>query len=115
GTKIQVIIHAFYTGNFNSTLNPNNTYTISNFQVQKNELLFNMCDHGYLLKFTGRTRVSDNNKHTIVEASMNSKKCTGIISGNLRRDRLIGYFMYNSWNNTSSKVFATWLVLLSMP
>ncbi|XP_058774410.1 uncharacterized protein LOC131648692 [Vicia villosa] len=91
GTNIQDIIPAFYKGDFESALAPNNTYTISNFQVQNNDMLFKASDHGYLLKFIGGTKVFYANKNTIGDGSINFKPFADIISRKWKIDRLIGY------------------------
>lgn len=46
-----------YKQAFNYVLTVNNTYTIGNFQVQMNELMFKASDHKYLLTFTSSTTV----------------------------------------------------------
>ncbi|XP_058746052.1 uncharacterized protein LOC131618919 [Vicia villosa] len=67
GSDIHVIVPPVYRKNFDSLFVVNDTYTIANFQVQLNDLLFKPSAHKYLLKFTGGTKVGDRNVHQIQE------------------------------------------------
>lgn len=55
----------FYKAAFDLGLSANNTYTMTNFESQKNDLMFKTTDHKHVLKFIDGTIVSDVNKHTI--------------------------------------------------
>ncbi|XP_058774959.1 uncharacterized protein LOC131649219 [Vicia villosa] len=52
GSDIHVIVSPVYRQSFDSLFVVNDTYTIANFQVQLNDLLFKPSAHKYLLKFT---------------------------------------------------------------
>lgn len=62
-------------------LKENNTYTLSNFQVGTNDLLFKASYHKYRLKWTGGTTAVDVNVHNIPNPILKIKPLAEIISG----------------------------------
>jgi len=69
-------------------LQENNTYTLSNFQVRINDLLFKASDHKYRLNWTGGTTTVDVNAHNIPNLVLKFKPFTEILSGKWRSDVL---------------------------
>jgi hypothetical protein len=69
-------------------LKENNTYTLSNFEVGTNDLLFKSSDHKYRLKWTGGTTATDVNVHNIPNPPLKMKPLAEIISGKWRPDIL---------------------------
>lgn len=80
GNDIHIIIPTTFKQEFDLILTVNNIYTIANFQVQLNELLFKAFNHKYLLKFTWVTIVGDNNKHHILDKTLHFTHFWDIIS-----------------------------------
>ncbi|XP_058749272.1 uncharacterized protein LOC131622262 [Vicia villosa] len=74
---------------FNSVLTVDNTYTIANFHVSLNELLFKPSKHKYVLTFMGGTSVGDQNKHQIPPKSLNFTPFTDILTGKWKKDVFI--------------------------
>lgn len=75
---------------FDSVLLVNNTYTMTNFLPQINDLIFKTLEHPFVIRFTPGTHVSDINKHEIPGKRLNFKPFAEIISGNWRNGLLIG-------------------------
>ncbi|AES60186.1 putative nucleic acid-binding protein [Medicago truncatula] len=65
GDDIHVVIPTEYKAMYDLILKENNTYTLSNFQVGTNDLLFKASYHKYRLKWTGGTTAVDVNVHNI--------------------------------------------------
>jgi len=78
-----------YKALYDQILQENNTYTLSNFQVAANDLIFKASDHKFRLKWTGGTTTSDQNVHDIPNPPMKFKPLAEIISGKWRPDILI--------------------------
>jgi hypothetical protein len=74
---------------YDKILQENNTYTLSNFNVQNNNLAFKACDHKYMLKWTGGTTADDVNRHTITSANIKFKPFAEILSGKWKADLLV--------------------------
>lgn len=89
GNEIQLIIPTGYKAMYDKILQENNTYTLSNFNVQNNNLAFKACDHKYLLKWTGGTTADDVNRHTITSANIKFKPFAEILSGKWKADLLV--------------------------
>jgi len=66
----------------------NSTYTLSNFHVMNNDLIFKASEHKYKLKWTGGTNVVDVNKHKIPDAPIKFKPLAEIVAGKWRADLL---------------------------
>ncbi|XP_058752240.1 uncharacterized protein LOC131625396 [Vicia villosa] len=66
------------------------TYTVSNFSVQPNNLVFKPSSHKFLVKFTGGTAVGDVNKHDIPPKPRPFTSFPDIINGNFQKNVLIG-------------------------
>lgn len=75
---------------FDSALIVNKTCTISNFQVQKNDLMFKASNHKFLLKFTSGTTVGDYNKYSIHGKVIKFTSFVDIISEKWQTNLLIG-------------------------
>ncbi|XP_058724536.1 uncharacterized protein LOC131596005 [Vicia villosa] len=89
GSDIHVIVPPVYRQNFDSVFVVNDTYTIANFQVQLNDLLFKPSAHKYLLKFTGGTKVGDRNVHQIQEKACRLTPFLDILTGKWNKDQLL--------------------------
>jgi hypothetical protein len=72
---------AAYKALYDQILQENNTYTLSNFQVGTNDLLFKASNHKYRLKWTGGTTAVDLNVHDIPKPPLKFKPFAEIISG----------------------------------
>ncbi|CAK8541151.1 unnamed protein product [Lathyrus sativus] len=88
-SDIHVKVSTMYKQSFDFVLAVNNTYTIANFQVMLNELLFKSSDHNYVLVFIGGTSVCNKNKHAIPPKNMKFTQFVDIIFGKWKRDVLI--------------------------
>lgn len=88
GDDIHVVIPTEYKAMYDLILKENNTYTLSNFQVGANDLLFKVSDHKYHLKWTGGTTAVDVNVHNIPNPILKIKPLAEIISGKWRSDIL---------------------------
>ncbi|XP_058722123.1 uncharacterized protein LOC131593573 [Vicia villosa] len=89
GSDIHVIVPPVYRQNFDPLFVVNDTYTIANFQVQLNDLLFKPSAHKYLLKFTGGTKVGDRNVHQIQEKACRLTPFLDILTGKWNKDQLL--------------------------
>ncbi|XP_058777014.1 uncharacterized protein LOC131651367 [Vicia villosa] len=89
GTDIHVIVPPLYSQTFDSQLAVNDTVTISNFQVQLNDVVFKPSNHKFLLKFSGGTTIGDRNKHLIPEKDLKITPFSDIITGKWKKDVLI--------------------------
>ncbi|XP_058746645.1 uncharacterized protein LOC131619576 [Vicia villosa] len=89
GCDIHVKVPHPFKQAYDSLLTVDNTYTISNFQVSLNDLLFKPSDHKFMLTFTGGTSVTDKNKHDIPAKPLKFTSFTDIMTGNWKKDVLI--------------------------
>ncbi|XP_058744322.1 uncharacterized protein LOC131616890 [Vicia villosa] len=89
GCDIHVNVPHPFKQAYDSLLTIGNTYTISNFQVSLNDMLFKPSDHKFILTFTGGTSVTDKNKHQIPAKPLKFTSFTDIMSGNWKKDVLI--------------------------
>ncbi|XP_058784404.1 uncharacterized protein LOC131659197 [Vicia villosa] len=89
GTDILYRVPSALKQTYDSILTVNNTYTISNFQVTLNDLMFKPSQHKYTLTFTGGTSVSDKNKHDIPQKTLIFTPFGDILTGKGNRDVLI--------------------------
>ncbi|XP_058736051.1 uncharacterized protein LOC131608135 isoform X3 [Vicia villosa] len=89
GTDIHCRVPTALKQTFDSVLTVNNTYTISNFQVMLNDLMFKPSQHKYMLTFTGGTSVSDKNKHDIPQKPLIFTPFCDILAGKGKNDVLI--------------------------
>ncbi|XP_058775346.1 uncharacterized protein LOC131649610 [Vicia villosa] len=89
GCDIHVNVPHPFKQAYDSLLTVGNTYTISNFQVSLNDMLFKPSDHKFMLTFTGGTSVTDKNKHQIPAKPLKFTYFTDIMSGNWKKDVLI--------------------------
>ncbi|MCH82309.1 replication protein A 70 kDa dna-binding subunit C-like, partial [Trifolium medium] len=69
-------------------LTVNNTYTMQNFQVSKNDDLYKASHHVYKLRFNGGTIVKDVNVHKIADPVTNCKPFIQIANLDFREDLL---------------------------
>ncbi|CAJ2664510.1 unnamed protein product [Trifolium pratense] len=69
-------------------LSVNNTYTMQNFQVSKNDDLYKASHHVYKLRFNGGTIVKDVNVHKIGDPVINIKPFTEIANLDFHEDLL---------------------------
>ncbi|KAI5442808.1 hypothetical protein KIW84_011726 [Lathyrus oleraceus] len=91
GTDVHVIVPTTYLSAFNTMLNVDHTYTISNFKVAANDLVFKPSCHQYMVKFTGGTSVSDVDKHVIPPKITHFTSFDNIMTGRFKKDVLIAY------------------------
>ncbi|KAI5445469.1 hypothetical protein KIW84_013631 [Lathyrus oleraceus] len=89
GTDVHVIVPITLKATFDSVLLVNNTYTVTNFLPQINDLRFKTSEHPFVIKITPETHVSDINKHEIPGKRLNFKSFAEIISGNWRNNLLV--------------------------
>ena len=78
---IQVVIPTVYKATYDKILEENATYTLSNFQVVSNDLVFKASEHKFQLKWTGGTNVVDINVHDVPKPDIKFKPFAEIISG----------------------------------
>ncbi|XP_058753022.1 uncharacterized protein LOC131626208 [Vicia villosa] len=89
GCDIHVNVPHPFKQAYDSLLTVGNTYTISNFQVSLNDMLFKPSDHKFMLTFTGGTSVTDKNKHQIPAKPLKFTSFTDIMSENWKKDVLM--------------------------
>ncbi|XP_058784467.1 uncharacterized protein LOC131659272 [Vicia villosa] len=89
GCDIHVKVPNAFKQAYDSLLTVGNTYTISNFQVSLNDLLFKPSYHKFMLTFTGGTSVTDKNKHQIPAKPLKFTSFTDIMTRNWKKDVLI--------------------------
>ena len=92
GNDIQVIIPTAHNATYDKILEENATYTLSNFQVVSNDLLFKASEHKFKLKWTGGTTVVDINVHDALKSETKFKPFAEIISEKWRPDILVSKF-----------------------
>ncbi|XP_058727171.1 uncharacterized protein LOC131598606 [Vicia villosa] len=88
GTDIHCRVPSALKHTYDYVLTVNNTYTISNFQVTLNDLMFKPSHHKYILTFTGGTSVSDKNKHDIPQKPLIFTPFGDILTNKGNRDVL---------------------------
>lgn len=111
GIDIHVIVSIMFKQAFDSVLSINKTCIITNFQVQLNDLMFNVTDHKYLLKFTGGTTVGDNNKHEIPDKVINFISFPKMILGKWKKNLLI-YILFMSRSFRSMNHFGICILII---
>lgn len=89
GADIQVIIPTGYKADSEKILAENSTYTLSNFQVMTNDLVFKASENKYKLKWTGGTSAEDVNLHQIPDPPIKFKPLAEIVAGKWRADLLV--------------------------
>lgn len=89
GSDIQVVIPTEYKAVYDKVLLENTTYTLTNFQVQNNDLAFKASEHKHKLKWTGGTDVVDVGRHDIPKPTIKFKPFAEIVSGKWRADLLV--------------------------
>ncbi|CAI8599226.1 unnamed protein product [Vicia faba] len=85
---IQVVVPTLFRKSFDSVLLVNSNYTMSNFQVVPNELLFKPTNHKYILKFISGTTIANIDKHEILEKMTTLTPFADIISGKWQKSLL---------------------------
>ncbi|CAK8561176.1 unnamed protein product [Lathyrus sativus] len=88
GHDIHVIVSTMFRQSFDSALLVDVTYTMSNFQVLPNDLLFRPSNQKYILKFTGGTTIRDVGKHDIPDKICNLTPFADIILEKWQRNLL---------------------------
>ncbi|XP_058772418.1 uncharacterized protein LOC131646384 [Vicia villosa] len=99
GCDIHVIVPTACMAAYNEKFEVDHTYTVSNFAVQPNNLLFEPCSHKFSVKFTGGAAVGDVDKHDIPPKPRTFTSFPDIISGNFQKNVLIAP-LYVCSNNT---------------
>ncbi|XP_039684531.1 uncharacterized protein [Medicago truncatula] len=89
GHDIQVLIPTAYKSVYDKTLEVNSTYTLTNFHVVKNDVLFKVSDHKYKLIWTGGTTAVDVNLNDISNTHIKYKPFAEIVSSKWRPDLLV--------------------------
>lgn len=89
GDRIQVIVPAELKDQFKGRIAENTTFTLQNFDVEKNEMSIKATDHPFRLVFNGGTSVDNIDKHDIPKPSFNFKDFDEIKKGEVRPDVLI--------------------------
>ncbi|AES89115.1 plant OB fold protein, putative [Medicago truncatula] len=74
---------------YDKILEENATYTLCNFQVVSNDLVFKASEHKFLLKWTGGTTAEDINVHDVPQSDTKFKPFAEIISGKWKPDILV--------------------------
>ncbi|KAI5396273.1 hypothetical protein KIW84_062467 [Lathyrus oleraceus] len=82
GTNIHVVVPIALKAAFDSVLVINNTYIVTNFLPQTNDIMFKTSEHPFIIRFTVGTSVSDINKHEISRKNLNFKPFSDIILEN---------------------------------
>jgi hypothetical protein len=75
---------------FKDQLNLKTTLTITNFDVEKNDLGFKPCSHRFKLVFNGGTLLEDFNTHKIADPGLKFTVFSDILNGKTRPDVFVG-------------------------
>ncbi|XP_058759281.1 uncharacterized protein LOC131632531 [Vicia villosa] len=89
GCDIHVIVPTACMAAYHDKFEVGHTYTVSNFAVHPNNLVFKPCSHKFLVKFTGGTAVGDVDKHEIPPKPRTFTSFSDIITGNFQKNVLI--------------------------
>ncbi|XP_058751320.1 uncharacterized protein LOC131624386 [Vicia villosa] len=89
GCDIHVVVPTACMAAYNEKFEVDRTYTVSNFAVQPNNLIFKPSSHNFLVKFTGGTAVGDVDKHDIPLKPRPLTSFPDIINGNFQKNLLI--------------------------
>ncbi|XP_058751158.1 uncharacterized protein LOC131624214 [Vicia villosa] len=89
GSDIHVVVPTTCMAAYNDKFEVDHTYTVSNFAVQPNNLVFKPSTHKFLVKFTGGTSVNDVDKHDIPPIQRTFTSFPDIMTGNFKKDMLI--------------------------
>ncbi|XP_058774786.1 uncharacterized protein LOC131649057 [Vicia villosa] len=90
GSDIHVVVPTACMAAYTEKFEVDRTYTVSNFSVQPNNLVFKPSSHKFLVKFTGGTAVGDVDKHDIPPKPRPFTSFPDIINGNFQKNVLIG-------------------------
>ncbi|XP_058784052.1 uncharacterized protein LOC131658817 [Vicia villosa] len=90
GSDIHVVVPTTCMAAYTEKFEVDRTYTVSNFSVQPNNLVFKPSSHKFLVKFTGGTAVGDVDKHNIPPKPRPFTSFPDIINGNFQKNVLIG-------------------------
>ncbi|CAK8579076.1 unnamed protein product [Lathyrus sativus] len=90
GDDIHVVVPTMLVDIFSDKLIVGHTYTISNFKIHANDIVFKPSSHRYMVKFIGGTSVNDVDKHEIPAKSANFTSFSDIMTGQYRKDLLLG-------------------------
>lgn len=74
-----MIIPTAYKAVYDKILEENATYSLSNFQVVSNDLVFKASEHKFLLKWIGGTTADDINVHDVPKSDIKFKPFAEII------------------------------------
>ncbi|KAK2404179.1 hypothetical protein QL285_053544 [Trifolium repens] len=86
GDQIQVIVPSDLSEKFKDQLNLKTTLTMTNFDVEKNDLSFKPCGHGFKLVFNGATLLEDFDAHEITDPGLKLTSFADIKAGITRPD-----------------------------
>ncbi|AES79029.1 animal RPA1 domain protein, putative [Medicago truncatula] len=89
GNDIQVMIPTAYKVQYKKLIQEKSIYTLSNFQVQTNDLVFKASDHMCKLKWVGGTTDDQVNVHEIPDVVLKFKPFAEIVVGRWHHDLLI--------------------------
>ncbi|XP_058751503.1 uncharacterized protein LOC131624572 [Vicia villosa] len=92
GCDIHVVVPTTYTAAYNDRFALDQTYTVSNFKVEPNKLVFKPSSHRFLVNFTGGTAVSNVNKHEIQPKQHRFTRFADIITDKFQKNMLIGQY-----------------------
>lgn len=87
-----MIIPTAYKVVYDKILEENAAYSLSNFQVVSNDLVFKASEHKFLSKWIGGTTADDINVHDVPKSDIKFKPFAEIISGKWRPDVLVSEF-----------------------
>jgi hypothetical protein len=80
-------------------LHENSTYTLSNFNVMKNDMPFKASEHKYRLIWTGASTAVDVNVHNIPSPGLKFKPIAEILAGMWKPDVLYSELVINLSKN----------------
>lgn len=89
GDCIQAILPTKFKDKFKGRIVENTTFTLQNFEVEKNDMTIKATDHQFKLVFNGGTSVDNIDKHDIPKPSFSFKEFDEIKKGVVRSYVLI--------------------------
>ncbi|GAU41821.1 hypothetical protein TSUD_299870 [Trifolium subterraneum] len=94
GDKAHIIAPTDYANQYKAELVENNTFTLQNFEIEKNDLTIKYCHHLFKFILNGNTLLQDLNEFEIAKPGFKFVPFDEIKNGKVRKDVLIDVNWY---------------------